>query len=659
MKSVVTACTRDCPGACSIIAQEKDGEVVKLRGNPDHKITDGFLCKNTTNYLENFFYSPNRVLHPLLKKDGKWEQITWDEALDITASRIKEVMDRSGSQAILYYQGFGARTALQSMNKRFFNLLGGVTTTTGTVCGGIGHVALEKDYGVKIPHSPLDQLNSNLIIIWGRNPAVTDIHLWKILKKAQRNGTKLVVIDPVRTRTAKQADIYLQPAPGSDHYLAMAIIKIILDNRLEDKDFINDHTKDFTTHKELLDKYSLEFLSGKCDIPLKELKELALAYAAGEPSSIVAGWGVHRYKHGHLPFHMMNSLAAVTGNIGVSGGGVTQGFEEYEYFDQSVELNEPGKGRKLSMPKIGQAILDADKPPIELIFVASGNPVNLNPNASMVKKAFEGVDFVVMIDHFLNDTSDVADLFLPATTYLEEENLIGSFGHSWISPINPVVPPQGEAKSELEIFQLLSLKLGFGEEMAGTPSKWLQRMASPILDKGVTFEELQSGPVEMVPVGRIPYADKRFETGSGLFEFITDFKDDNLVGEGINNGEFGIENEEFTLYLLSTSPDKWVGSVLPESEIKNGYLEVQVHPSTLKRYDIVDDEVALLESLFGKLEVHVHESEDVRSDFILAYKGGLMRYNKNINVLTEDIISEEGKGTPYYETRVRLRNLDS
>lgn len=303
------------------------------------------------------------------------------------------------------------------------------------------------------------------------------------------------------------------------------------------------------------------------------------------------------------------------------------------------------------MPKIGQAILETQDPPIELIFVASGNPVNLNPNSLVVKKAFEGVNFVVMIDHFLNDTSDVADLFLPATTFLEEENLIGSFGHSWISPINPVVSPQGESKSEFEIFQLLSLKLGFGDEMTGTPNHWLKKMASPILEKGVTFKELQSGPVEMVPAEKTPYADKRFKTKSGLFEFITAFKDDNGVREGI-------KNEKFPLYLLSTSPDKWVGSVLPESEIKNGYLEVQAHPLTLKEYDVGDGEVALLESLFGKLEVRVRKSEDVRYDFILAYKGGLMRYNKNINVLTGDILSERGEGAPYYDTRVRLRNLN-
>ena len=189
----------------------------------------------------------------------KWRRISWDEALDITASRINQVIEEYGSQAILYYQGFGARTALQSMNKRFFNLLGGATTTRGTVCGGIGNHALQNDFGIKMPHNPLDHLHSNLIIIWGRNPAVTDIHLWKILRKAQRNGTTLVVIDPVKTRTAKQADLSLQPAPGSDHYLAMALIKIILKNHREDKQFLERYTLNFPIFKQILQKFTLKY----------------------------------------------------------------------------------------------------------------------------------------------------------------------------------------------------------------------------------------------------------------------------------------------------------------------------------------------------------------------------------------------------------------
>ena len=618
--------------------------MVELRGNLDHPITAGFLCKNTTNYLQNIFYSSKRVLHPIFKKDGRWRRISWDEALNIITLQIKDVVGEYGSQAILYYQGFGARTALQFMNKRFFNLLGGVTTTSGTVCGGIGHHALEKDFGIKIPHHPLDHLNSNLIIIWGRNPAVTDVHLWKILRRAKHNGTKLVVVDPVKSKTAKQADMFIQPAPGTDYYLAMALIKVILENNLQDKDFLKNHTRNYQSFQELVDNYSLGFLAAECDVSIEKLEQLAWAYSQIGPSSIVAGWGVHRYKQGHLALHMMNALAAVTGNIGISGSGVTQGFEEYEYFNRDVELEEV-KPRKLPMAGIGEAILKTKNPPIKLIFITSGNPVNLSPNSRKVEKAFKKVDFVVMIDHFLNDTSDVADLFLPATTFLEEEDLMGSFGHSFISPVNRVISPRGEAKSEFETFQMLSEKLGFAGEMAGSPRRWLEMIASPIINKGYCYDELRDGPVEMVGAEEIPFEDKIFPTESGFFEFNTTLDETPKM------------DESFPLHLLSTSPEKWLGSVIPENEMENGFLEVLIHPNTLETEGMEDGETVILESSVGKLKVKVKKSEDVRTDSVLTYKGGWMKYNKNINVLTLDHESLRGEGTPYYDSRVRIKKI--
>ena len=646
MKTVVTACTRDCTGACNIIASVESGKVIKLRGNKEHDITAGFLCKNTAHYLKNYFYSPRRILHPLLKENGKWKRISWDEALDIAALKISEVIEKYGSSAILYYQGFGARTALQAMNKRFFNLLGGVTTTYGTVCGGIGHTAMEMDFGTKMSHDPLDHLNSNFIIVWGRNPAVTDVHLWRVLNKTKRNGTKIVVIDPVKTKTAKHADVFIQPSPGSDHYLAIALAKIILEHNLADCDFIENYTSNFGSYKKILDQYSLESLACKCGVDLGEIEELALAYAKGDPSSIVTGWGIHRYIQGHLAFRMIDALAAVTGNIGVSGGGVTQGFEEYEYFDFSIELNELGKNqRKLPMPQIGEAILNTNDPPIKLIFLASGNPINLNPNSLKVKKGFESADFVIMIDHFLNDTSDSADLFLPATTYLEEEDLIGSYGHNWVSPINPVVSRQGEVKSEFEIFQLLAEKLGFLEQMSGSAKRWLKKIAAPILNQGISFEDLQNAPQKMIPSSKIPFSDRKFETKSGRFEFIEEFSPKNT------------DIPEFPLKLLSTMPEDFVGSVVPENQLLDGFLEVHVHPDVLKEENLVDGNNALLKSPVGSLIVKVKENKEVKKDYILTYKGGWLKYNKCVNVLTQDMISEVGNGTPYYDTRVKINKI--
>lgn len=646
MKTIVTACTRDCPGACSIIAHVKDGKIIKLQGNKEHEFTGGFLCRNTRNYLKDRFYGPKRILYPLKKENRNWKRISWDEALDIAADKLKTTKEEHGSTSIFYYQGFGARTALRILNRRFFNLFGGVSTLYGTVCGGIGQAGQELDLGERISHDPFDHLNSNVIIIWGRNPALTDVHLWKILRKARKNGTKLIVIDPVKTDTAKMADIFIQPAPGSDALLAMALSKILLRENFIDDNFINNHTKNFEEYKKIIDEFDLDYLVSNCDINIIEIEKLSRIYAEG-PSSIILGWGVHRYKKGHQTFRMIDALAAISGNIGISGGGLTQGFEEFGFFDNSLEGTELAeKSRRMPMPTIGEAILNTQDPAIKLAFITAGNPVAMNPNSNKVKKAFESVDFMIAVDHILNDTTELADLFLPSTTFLEDEDLLGSYGSNWVTPLNPAVEPLGEAKSELWIFQELAKRLGFENEMKGSPKDWLLKLVAPLINQGISLEELQKAPIRVPSAPKTPYNDKKFKTPSGKFEFIDKFEIDE---EAI---------DEYPLRLLSIMPKKWIGSEIPENEHESGILEVQVHPDILKSGNINDGGEAVLESPVGSLIVKVSGNKEIRKDSVVTYRGGWLKYNKCINILTVDMISELGNGTPYNETMVRIKKLE-
>lgn len=669
MKKILTACTKDCPGSCSIIATVNDGEIISLKGNPDHAYTQGFLCPSTSKFLKDRFYNPKRILHPLIKKNGEWERISWDEALQIAADKLSNALDSHGPESILYYQGFGARTALRILNRRFFNLLGGASTLYGTVCGGTGQAGQEMDLGERISHDPIDHLNSNLIIIWGRNPAVTDLHIWKIIKKARKNGAQVVTIDPIKTRTARGSDLYYQPKAGSDAYLAMALAKIILKEGKEDLEFIENHSEHFDQYQKILEDYTLEELALKCDIPLSELENLANIYVNG-PSSIVTGWGLHRYLKGHLTFRMIDALAAVSGNLGISGGGVTQGFDEFGFFDDKWAAEELAPHhRKLPMPIIGQAILDAE-PPVKLIFLTAGNPVAMCPNSMKVKKAFESTDFVIMVDQFLNDTSQMADLFLPATTFLEDQDLLGAYGHNIISPLNPVVTTQGECKSELWIFQQLANILGFGEEMQGTNKQWLEKLAQPILGKGFNLEELMEKPQRVPGPPITPYDDKQFFTSSRKFQFINEFKMEEsefkpkskMESNSKMESKFKLESKlesksEYSLRLISIMPEKWIGSEIPDFEMEKGYLKVNVNPEILENNGLKDGDLAILESKSGSLEVEISSDEDTRKDCVSTYRGGWIAYNKCVNVLTEDLISEKGNGTPYYETMVRIKKI--
>jgi len=537
LKKTLTACTKDCPGSCSIVATVDEGQITSLKGNPDHAYTQGFLCPSTSKFLQDRFYNPQRILHPLIKKNGEWEKISWEEALKIAANKISETIQEHGVESILYYQGFGARTALRILNRRFFNLLGGASTLYGTVCGGTGQAGQEMDLG---------------------------------------------------------------------------------------------------------------------------------------PSSIITGWGLHRYLKGHLTFRMIDALAAVSGNLGISGGGVTQGFDEFGFFDDKWAAEElAAQHRQFPMPTIGQAILEAQQP-VKLIFLTAGNPVAMCPNSGKVKKAFESADFVIMVDQFLNDTSKIADLFLPATTFLEDQDLLGAYGHHIVSPLNPVVVPQGECKSELWIFQQLANILGFGEEMAGTNLEWLEKLADPILKKGFTLQKLLEKPLRIPGPPVTPYADKQFFTESGKFQFISQFEMDEMVQE-VEKNEFNQDNlspkdngnvsrnmedsGDYTLRLLSIMPEKWVGSEIPHKEMIKGHLEVKVNPQILEGHGFKNGDLAILESKSGSLEVKILSDPETRKDCVSTYRGGWIAHNKCINVLTEDLISEKGNGTPYYETMVRIRKI--
>lgn len=653
MREVLTTCTADCPGTCSIIAQVENGRVTKLQGNSEHEITRGFICGNTRSYLKKSFYSKRRILHPLKKEDGEWIRISWDEALDVAANKIRNACENYGSQSILYYQGYGARTALRIINRRFFNLLGGVSTLYGSICGGTGQAGQEMDMGVRISHDPTDHLNSNVILIWGRNPAVTDIHLWKILLQARKKGAKLVTIDPVTSETAKRSDIHLQPAPGSDGFLAMAMAIILLKDGFSDSEFITSHTKYFNDYIEFLNEYSLNELSKITDVPLNELYEITRWYATGNPSSIILGWGLQRYQQSHLTFRFIDALAAITGNIGKSGGGVSHGFDEYGYFDHRYALDAQAPNqRKITIPIAGKSILQMKDPPIKLIFITAGNPLAMLANSSLVKKAFQSVDDVIMVEHFLNDTADVANLFLPATTFLEDEDLVGSYGHNWISPLNPVIEPLGESRSELRILQELSTKLGFKDEMGGSPRDWLSKLANPIIDAGIPLEELLRKPHRFPSAPITPFTDGKFKTESGKYEFPGKLN--------IKNGNMTLninfrQNDEFNLRLLSVSPREWIGSEIPENEHKNGVLSVQVHPKILKERNIEENEEIWLESQQGKLLVKAEKNATLRTDYVLTNRGGWNKYNKCVNILTPDLISDCGNGAPYYETFVKMK----
>ena len=642
-KDIITTCTRDCPNSCGLLATLMNGEIVKISGSPYHPLTKGTACHKTTkNYLDRLYHK-DRIVQPMIKKGSRWQQADWEEALDLIAHRMKSIKRESGPEAILYYQGYGERTGLKLLNSYFFNLFGGVTTLSGSLCGGTGQASQELDFGKRISHDPLDHYNSKSIILWGRNPATTNLNLVPVIQAVKKRGGRIIVIDPITTRSSRLADHHISPAPGRDAFIAMAAAKIVIGMGKEDTDFLKNHSSGAALYGSLLKQYSLDELANLAGVSTRDIQLLADTLIHHKPTSILLGWGLHRHKDSHISIRNIDALSAVSGNIGVPGGGVSQGFEEYGPYDQQYwgfDLNPPR--RKLSMPTIGEQILSAANPDIRMIMTSGSNPVCMAPNSNRVAQAFKQTEFKVYSGHFMDDTADLADVFLPATMFLEEDDVMASYGHNYIGPVNKVIEPRGEALSDFHMFSRLAERFSFRKTFCRPQSEWLSKICSGLIESGCSMEELKKGPFRLnQPM--VPYQDKIFYTPSKKFTFITS------IGQAAED----MEQNHYPYHLLTIASHDYLCSERTLAE-HSPIPEIRIHPEEAEENGWVDGIRVKLTSKTGQLLCKLRISEDVRKGCVAAERGGWIKAGHGFNLLTEDMASSVGEGTPYYETRVKI-----
>lgn len=640
-RTIVTSCTRDCPNTCGLVATVEDGKLVKLLGDPNHPLTNGTACHKTSKYVERV-YSPERITHPMVRKDGEWEQVSWDEALDLIADNMKRIVAESGPEAILYYQGYGERTALKLLNKYFFNLLGGATTMRGSLCGGAGQGSQNLDFGERISHDPLDHLNSGSIVLWARNPVSTNISLVPIIREIRKRGGKCIVIDPAHSKSVALADHHIKPRPGGDGYLAMATAKLILAAGAEDRDFVENHAVGFAEYKAILDRYTVEELCGLAGVPTTDVLLLASTYMEQKPTSTLLGWGLHRYEYAHYSIRPIDALGAISGNLGVPGGGVSQGFEEYGPYDPQYwgdDLNPPR--RTLLIPKVGEEILNAVDPEIRMIYVTAGNPLCMAPNSARIAEGFSKAELVVYSGHFMDDTADLADVFLPATTFLEEDDIVASYGHNYVGPVNMAIEPVGETKSEFHMFYELASRFPFADQYRRSVDDWLGDICTPIWEQGGDLETLRKEAFRLnEPM--VPYEDKTFPTESGKFQFMTEFEPVETKVE-----------DAFPYKLLTIAPHGYICSERTVAE-HEPLPVIQLNEAEAIRLGLEDGAVVLVSSPVGQVRARLKTDPGMRDDVVIAERGGWTKAGHGLNMLTLDLSSKVGNGTPFYETPVSV-----
>lgn len=643
-----TACSFDCFDACGVLAHVEGGRIVRLSGDPDHPFTRGALCPKVNRYLGERYYNPERQVHPMRRTARGWERIGWDAALDLAADRLESARKRHGSLSVLYHKGNGSFAGLKVLGERFFNLYGGATHAVGRYCAGEGDYGTTQSFGWPEIHDPLDlAAHSRLFLIWGRNPAVTNPHMMPLIKEARARGALAIVVDPVRTRTARDCDRGVHPRPGSDGHLAIGMAKAMLAHRPVERARIAAISDHVDAYLGLVDAMPMDEVLARTDLPRETIEWLALTYYDTRPATILQGIGLQQYTRGAQTYRLIAALGMLAGHIGVPGGGVNFANWPWPRMRHVVaEDRRTAASRTVPVSRLAAGLAATTDPSVTVGFFMGSNLVNQMPDPAGARAALAKLDFIVSVDQFLTDTAECAHLFLPSTTFLEEEDFLPSYGHHWVQLMQPVVAPLGEARSDLAILQGLAERLGCGADMAGTPAEWIDRLTEPFRAQGVSYDALKAAGGRLRPEGQpqVPWADGKFSTPSGRFVFPERFDDDPVLPP-----------TEYPLHLLALATSSATNSQILEAR-QAGEAAARVHPSAAAAAGLGDGERAVLVSPRGRLSVRVRIDATTRADTVLVTKGEWLKRGRCLNVLVEPRFTA-GTGTAFNQNFVRLEKV--
>ena len=423
----------------------------------------------------------------------------------------------------------------------------------------------------------------------------------------------------------------------------MAAARILFERNAADLQFLTERAEGGDDYRTFLESFTVKELCAAAGVPAADAEYLAETLTTCKPTSILLGWGLHRHKNAHYGVRAIDALAAVSGNIGIAGGGVSQGFEEYGPYDQKCrgdDLNPPR--RTLLMPVIGDELLTADKPKIRMIFITAANPVCMAPNSRKVAQAFRSTEFIVYSGHFLDDTADLADIFLPATTFLEEDDVMASYGHNYLGPVNKAIEPVGKSLTDFQMFSKLAQRFPFAGKFCRSEREWLEDICAPVKGLGCSLEELRQGPFRL-PEPMVPYPDRIFPTSSGKFQFMP----------GFDHTDVKQDQPGYPYTLLTVAPHGFICSERTPAD-HAPLPEVKLHPDEATKHKLQNGDRVRVESAQGTITARLLTDESIRRDCLVAERGGWIKAGHGLNILTTDLASSVGEGTPYYETSVRI-----
>jgi anaerobic selenocysteine-containing dehydrogenase len=680
------ACPHDCPDTCAWEVSVEGDRAVAMRGAREHPFTRGGLCAKVSRYLDRV-YAPDRLLHPLRrvgpKGEARFERIGWDEALDQIAGALKDVVAAHGGPAVLPYSYMGTQGIVQgaSLDRRFFARLG-ATRLAREVCGSANAQGLAATQGGTKGMLPEDLRHSRMILLWGTNTIVTNLHLWPFIAEARKAGARVVVIDPVRTRTAESADQHVRPRPGTDAALALGMMRAIVEEGLHDAEWIGRHTLGFEALRARLDEYPPERVEALTGVPAQEMLALARAYATTAPQAIRTLIGLGHHQHGGM---MLRTIACLPGLVGAwrhRGGGLvgTTGWAGWAPLDLAAvarpDLEDAGI-RQVNMVQLGRALTTLD-PPIRALIVYNSNPAAIAPEQARVLEGLRRDDlFTVVLEHFVTDTAAHADVVLPATTQVEHWDLVPSWGTPYVTLNRPAIAPRGECLPNSEIFRRLALRMGFEPELFAASDEELIRAAlasrHPLL-AGVTWEALleRGWARAALPDDWRPYADGGFGTTSGKLEF----QSASLAARGLDplpthapaHESPAGDRELASRYPLQLVTGKWALHFLNSSYANlahhlaaEGETRIELHPDDAKGRAIADGDMVRVRNDRGAVVARARLGDRVPPGVVALPSGWWASRSTggaSANALTEARITDLGGGAAYHDALVEVERIE-
>jgi len=675
-----TACPRNCYSTCGLRVTVEDGRLRRIEPVPENRATPLGACLKGLSYVERV-HSPNRILSPLRKdQSGTFHKISWEEALDEIAAQLKSLRSKYGPKSLLYYSASGSKGLLNSVGSAFWRLYGGYTTTFGDLCWPAGLEATRLTLGANEHNAPWDLANARLIILWGKNAAETNIHQMKFVEEALGKGAKLVVIDPRRTETAERAFLLIQPRPGSDAAIALAVAHRLIEQRWTDDEFISRHVHGFESFRSHIASCTPAWAAAIAGIPESQIIGLAELIGTTRPVTICAGFGMQRYTNSGQTMRSMIALLALTGNIGRPGAGWIFANLRTQLFGEKdpvafypPEHEDPLVRVSISTALLGPQMLATTDPPLKMVWVERGNPIPQNPETPTVLRAFRDLDFRVVVEETMTDTAREADIILPAKTFFEQSDVIGAYWHDYLQLREKVIDPPGEVKPETEIYWLLAKRLGFPEKDIAksipAPSDsaveaWLNQRLAHL--PGVTVEKLREGPMRVPDERDVAFADLKFQTPSGRIELDSAEAATRWAVERLPSyrkpveatmGDQSGESQRYPLFFLTPNTKNRIhsqfGNLVSMRAIEPSPV-LQMHPvDALARGISAGSRVKVFNDR-GELIVDVRFDFGIRPGCVVLHNGWWLTDGGAVNLLSKARETDMGHGAAFHENLVEV-----